>query len=139
MFLFVVISKVVKDYNWTNILHSIHSLLPYHKTLQINDRGEEVPLKYTIKRNAKGVEMIAASTIFHGIKSRFIYDGTKKMGCVDFPQRNIRAWILKKGDLVLRPIFKEKEYNPSLVKGFSKLAMLHIEKYLKVFDMELRD
>ncbi len=138
MFLLIVVSKIIKDYNWANIHELIHLLLPYHKTLFINDCGKKVPLNYTIKQNAKGIEMIGASTTVHGIKSRFIYDCTKKLGCVDFPRKNIRAWILKNGNIILRPIFKEKDYNSSLVKGFSKLAMLHIEEYLTVFAEELK-
>ncbi|MBI3590919.1 MAG: hypothetical protein HY094_06020 [Candidatus Melainabacteria bacterium] len=81
--------------------------------------------------------MVAASTVFNGVKSRFIYDCRKKIGCIDFPRKNLRAWILKNGNIVIRPVIKEKEYNPSYVLGFSKLAAIHLEGYLKHFADEL--
>lgn len=131
MFLLIVIREVANEL--------IYSLLPYHEILSINDHGKTVPLKYTIKQNAKGIEMIAASTTLYGIKSRFIYDGSRKIGLVDFPRKNIRAWILEDGNIDLTPLVKERGFNLSLVKGFSKLAMLHIEEYLKVFAEELEN
>ncbi len=133
MFLLVTVSQVAKGYNWDNIHQSTQLLLPRHKILFLG----EIPLKYTIKRNAGGIEMIAASTVFNGVKSRFIYNSAKQICYIDFPKKNIRAWVLKNGNIILKPIFKEKEFNPSLVKGFSKLAILHVEGYLKAFDKEL--
>ena len=138
MFLLIAVSTIARDYNWANVQKLICSMLPYHESLLINVQGKQVPLKYTIERTSKGIEIIAASTMFNGVKSRFIYDGTKKISCVDFPRKNIRAWVLKNGEIILRPIFKEKGFNPSLVKGFSKLAELHINGYLKTFAEELR-
>ena len=137
MFLLVIVSPIAKSYNWKAMEELVHSQLPYHESTMINIQNKQVPLNYTIKRNERGIEMIAASTISHGVKSRFIYDCTKKIGCIDFPRKNLRAWIIKNGSIVVRPIMKRKEFKPSDILGFSKLAALHLESYLKHFANEI--
>lgn len=137
MFTLILVSPVARNFNWTSIRDTVYERLPDHESIVIRIRDNDIPFNYTIKTNSKGIEMIAASTVLYGVKSRFIYDCKKQIAFIDFPQKNIRAWIIKNGNIVPRPIIKDKPYNSSLEQGFSKLAALHLENYLTVFEEEL--
>lgn len=117
---------------WNQIDEFARAHLPYHESLMTNVGGRETPLKYTIKKNSKEIEMIAASATFHGVKSRIIFHFSRKIGFIDFTRRNLRTWIVN-GELALRPFIETKPYPLKALKGFYKLANLHLEKYLIIF------
>ncbi len=137
MFTLVVISPIAKDFQWVTMKSVVCEQLPDHKSISRNVEGEEVPLNYTIKRNAKDIEMIAAATVFYGVKSRFIFDCKRQIAFIDFPRKNLRAFIGREGNIVLKPIIKEKPYDLVRDRGFSKLAALHLEEYLKILTKAL--
>lgn len=117
---------------WDQIDEFARAHLPYHESLMTNVGGRETPLKYTIKKNSKEIEMIAASATFHGVKSRIIFHCSRKIGFLDFTRRNLRTCIVN-GELVLRPFIETKPYPLKALKGFYKLANIHLEKYLTIF------
>lgn len=130
MFLLNIISAV-QTYSWQRVREQAHSLLPYHGSFE-PDRT--FPLKCTIKKNREGDEIMGVSLQMKQIKSRLICFLERKQQFIDFPRRNIRAWIGELGNVVLRPIRKEKPYRLSLEKGYRKLVELHRDSYVKAFD-----
>ena len=137
MFLLNVISEAVRTCSWQRIQEQAHSLLPYHVSFESDVERRPLSLRCTIKRNQVGDEIMAASTRMNNIKSRFVFFLEKKQRCVDFPRKNIRAWIGEFGNIVLRPLSKEKPYMQCLEKGYKKLAELHAILYLEVFKKNL--
>lgn len=137
MFSLVLISPIAKDFNWTTMREVVCEKLPEHESIIRTVNDKEISLNYTIKRNAKDIEMIAAATVFHGVKSRFIFDCKRQIAFIDFPRKNLRAWIGKEGNIVLKPIFKERPCDLIRDRGFNKLAALHLEEYLKILTQAL--
>ena len=137
MFLLIAISETAGNYNWQKVREIAHSLLPHHESFEVNLQNKTPLLKCTIKKNDCGKEMLAASVRINSVKSRFISYVEEKRQFIDFPRRNIRAWIGEHGNIVIRPLVKEKPYIASLEKGFRKLALLHLRGYLEVLKKEL--
>ncbi len=133
MFLLNIISAV----SWQRVREQAHSLLPYHASLESDTEKKSLPLKCTIKRNQEGNEIMGASIRMKSIKSRLICFLEEKQQFIDFPKRNIRAWVGEFGNIVLRPILKEKPYMPYLEKGYRKLAQLHMSSYMETFNKML--
>ncbi len=133
MFLLNIISAV-QTHGWQRVREQAHSLLPYHGSFEL-DRVS--PLKCTIKRNQEGDEIMGVSVLAKNIKSRLICFLERKQQFIDFPRKNIRAWIGEHGNIVFRPILKEKPYRLSLEKGYRKLVELHISSYKEVLSRML--
>lgn len=138
MFLLNTIFSTVMPSNWERMREKAHSLLPYHAYFEPDLEKKSLPLKCTIKRNQAGDEIMGASTKMKNIKSRFICFVERKQQFIDFPRKNIRAWIGEFGNIVLRPLSKEKPYMQCLEKGYKKLAKLHALLYLESFKEKLR-
>ena len=137
MFVLNTISNVLRIYNWQKMQEQAHSLLPYHDSFKGGVQKQEIPLKCTFKINNNGDEMMAASSQIKNIKSRFIFFIEKKQKFIDFPAKNIRAWIGGLGNIVIKPILKNKPYIVAREKGYRKLAELHILSYLEAFKERL--
>ena len=125
--------RVTINLPWDQIDELARTHLPYHESKKVNVGGRETLLNYTIKKNSKEIEIIAASIVLNGIKSRIIFHCKTKLGCIDFPKRNLRVWIVN-GNLALRPFIKSKPCKLEPKQGFHKLASLHLEKYLAIFN-----